>query len=134
MSVNRYDELLRQLYEKDFVNLRYTVFNFIDSDGYVNEISALNKAHYGIDDFEFIVFDISDEDKKDVIDNKSKYTLDEIESKLSVICRRKKVNFQNNDSTKDVVTTFNLHSLEENEVSSLPAWLKAVEDHGHSNN
>ena len=64
MSVNRYDELLRQLYEKDFVNLRYTVFNFIDSDGYVNEISALNKAHYGIDDFEFMVFDISDEDKK----------------------------------------------------------------------
>ena len=77
---------------------------------------------------------LSDEDKKDVIDNKSKYSLDEIESKLSVICRRKKVNFQNNDSTKDVVTTFNLNSLEENEVSSLPAWLKAVEDHGHSNN
>lgn len=64
MSVNRYDELLKQLYEKDFVNLRFTVFNFIDSDGYVDEISALNKAHYGIDDFEFIVFDIPQEDKK----------------------------------------------------------------------
>ena len=32
---------------------------------------------------------LSDEDKKDVIENKSKYSLDEIEAKLSVICVRK---------------------------------------------
>ena len=64
MSVNRYDELLQQLYRKEFNNLRFTVYNFIDSDGYINEISAAHGEKYGIDDFEFIVFDISDEDKK----------------------------------------------------------------------
>ena len=71
---------------------------------------------------------LSDEDKKDVIDNKSKYSLDDIEAKLSVICVRKKVNFDL-ESTETKVedaapTTFNLNAVE---VDNLPAWLKAVE-------
>lgn len=69
---------------------------------------------------------LSDEDKKDVIENKSKYSLDEIESKLSVICVRKKVNFNLEESTEKetVPTTFNIDS---NAGEELPAWLKAVE-------
>lgn len=76
---------------------------------------------------------LSDEDKKEVIDNKSKYSLDDIEAKLSVICVRKKVNFENNDSEaeQNPAVTFNLHSVESEE---LPAWLKAVENHGNRNN
>ena len=70
---------------------------------------------------------LSDEDKKDVIENKSKYTLDDIEKELSVICVRKKVNFNLEDeketTEKVVPTTFNLNSVEDD----LPAWLKAVE-------
>ena len=31
--------------------------------------------------------------KKDVIENKAKYSLDDIEAKLSVICVRKRVSF-----------------------------------------
>ena len=70
---------------------------------------------------------LSDEDKQDVVENKSKYTLDEIESKLSVICVRKKVSFDNNNSDAELeaATTYNLHS---SEVNELPAWLQAVED------
>jgi len=77
---------------------------------------------------------LSDEDKKDVIENKSQYSLDDIEAKLSVICVRKKVNFENNDSEAEqtpAVTTFNLDSVES---SDLPAWLKAVEDHEKNRN
>ena len=78
---------------------------------------------------------LSDEDKKEVIENKSKYSLDDIEAKLSVICVRKKVNFEKeNDSTAEQnnsVTTYNLNS---SEVDNLPAWLKAVENHGNRNN
>lgn len=76
---------------------------------------------------------LSDEDKKDVIENKSKYSLEEIESKLAVICFKKKVNFnletsQKNDDTmteteSTPVTTFNV-GLEED---STPDWVKAVE-------
>ena len=78
---------------------------------------------------------LDDEDKKDVIENKSKYSLDEIESKLSVICVRKKVNFDldkteevNETTEKEDPILYNLNGLN-SEASTLPAWLKAVEEH-----
>lgn len=71
---------------------------------------------------------LSDEDKKDVIENKSKYSLDEIEAKLSVICVRKKVNFDLEDASKkddveehDVVTTYTVDNQD-----STPAWIAAI--------
>ena len=69
---------------------------------------------------------LSDEDKKNVIENKNKYSLDEIEKELSVICVRKKVSFNDSDDTKTEkpAFTYNVHSTEAEE---LPAWLKAVE-------
>jgi len=78
---------------------------------------------------------LSEEDKKEVIENKSKYSLDDIEAKLSVICVRKKVTFDNNESAKKEeapTTTFNLNSLEGND-DGLPAWLKQVENHRKNN-
>ena len=79
---------------------------------------------------------LSDEDKKDVIENKAKYSLDDIEAKLSVICVRKKVNFNleedSNDSKEEKpVITYNLNDAE---IDVLPAWLKAVEDKRNANN
>ena len=75
---------------------------------------------------------LSDEDKKEVIENKSKYTVEEIESKLSVISVRKKVNFNldNGDKT-DIKTeetptmTFSLNGAGE---ESIPAWIRAVKN------
>lgn len=71
---------------------------------------------------------LADEDKADVIENKEKYSLDEIEAKLSVICFRKKVNFdletndKNESNTEDDVeiTTYNLSDDE----CLMPAWVK----------
>ena len=71
---------------------------------------------------------LADEDKADVIKNKEKYTLEEIEAKLSVICFRKKVNFdletndKNENNTEDDVeiTTYNLSDNE----CLMPAWIK----------
>ncbi len=73
---------------------------------------------------------LSDEDKKEVIENKSKYSKDEIEAKLSVICYRKKVNFdssnleKNENKEEDVVTTYSV----ENVGSTIPAWVSALMD------
>ena len=72
---------------------------------------------------------LSDEDKAEVRENKSKYSLDEIEAKLSVICVRKKVNFDLEDTSKNDsivennadITTYNLQDTEE----SVPAWISA---------
>lgn len=73
---------------------------------------------------------LSDEDKKDVIENKAKYSLEEIEAKLSVICFRKKVSFENNinenvEQISNSVTTYSLNSAVENDV---PAWVQACRD------
>ena len=74
---------------------------------------------------------LSDEDKKEVIENKEKYSLEDIEAKLSIICVRKKVNFDLEDTSKndkeieeekEAVTTYAL----ENQESSVPAWISAL--------
>ena len=69
---------------------------------------------------------LSDEDKKDVIDNKANYSLKEIKAELSMICVDKKVNFnlENAPSVEEAPVTFNLNS---HQADTLPAWLKAVE-------
>ena len=70
---------------------------------------------------------LSDDLKTDVIENIDTYSLAEIESKLSVICVRNKVNF-NLDDDKNPGTdpmTYNLNggSMEDD---ATPAWIKAV--------
>ena len=74
---------------------------------------------------------LSDEDKKDVIEHKTDYSLDDIKAKLSVICFEKKVNFDSNKPSENQenmtdnnsqVTTYTL----ENGDSDLPDWVKAV--------
>ena len=70
---------------------------------------------------------LSDEDKSDVIKNKSEYTLEEIESKLSVICFRNKVSFSDfkeneNNNNENVVTTFTL----DDDTETAPEWILAV--------
>ena len=73
---------------------------------------------------------LSDEDKADVIANKEKYSLDDIEAKLSVICVRKKVNFDldtndKNDNTLEGMTTFNVNSLGIDNATA-PEWVEAM--------
>lgn len=67
---------------------------------------------------------LSDTDKADVIENKSKYSYDEIEAKLAVICVRNKVNF-NEQTSSDVKQPTMTFSCEE--TDNVPAWLKAVQ-------
>ena len=75
---------------------------------------------------------LSDEDKKDVVDNSDNYSLSDIKSKLAVICFDKKVNFNLTESSenkesmkeeKEVVTTFNLDVKD-----TTPDWVKAVKE------
>ena len=72
-------------------------------------------------------FMLSDEDKQDVIVNKRQYSLEDIESKLAVICYRKKINFVEDasDSTsQEVVVTFDMNDASDD---STPEWVKLVE-------
>ena len=70
---------------------------------------------------------LSDEDKKDVLDNIDTYSLNDIESKLSIICVRNKVSFEDmsdNNDKKDPMT-YNL-SGGSNASSAVPAWVQAA--------
>ena len=77
---------------------------------------------------------LSDEDKKDVIENKANYSYDEIEAKLSVICVRNKVSFSMNEKTDENVekpiTTYNVQEIN----SAVPAWIAALKNARQNNN
>ncbi len=68
---------------------------------------------------------LSDEDKKEVVDNIDKYSLDDIEAKLSVICVRNKVSFNLDEGRDDEhALTFNNVKMKDD----APAWVKAVRE------
>lgn len=74
---------------------------------------------------------LADEDKADVIQNKEKYTLDEIKAKLSVICFDKRISFSTDDKKtensiqkEEPIMTY---SLDETNIT-LPDWVKAVKE------
>ena len=71
---------------------------------------------------------LSEEDKKDVVDNIDNYSLEDIEAKLSIICVRNKVSFDLDNDKKDEkeVVTYSMNSnLEDGNV---PAFVKAMRD------
>lgn len=71
---------------------------------------------------------LSDEDKKEVTENIDKYSVDDIEKELSVICVRKKVNFSlDEESTKKNDNPAVTYSLDDsNNSDNVPAWVAAV--------
>lgn len=58
-----YVDLLKQIKEKEYKPLRFTIYNYIEDDGYVSEISALKGKKYEIEDFEYVSLDIPEADK-----------------------------------------------------------------------
>lgn len=68
---------------------------------------------------------LSDDQKKDCLDNIDKYSLDEIEAKLSVICVRNKVSFGLDTPEEDKPITYNVDTVDEDQAG-LPAWVVRV--------
>ena len=68
---------------------------------------------------------LSDEDKKDVVENIDNYSLNDIEAKLSILCVRNKVSFNLDDNKNETQepTTFNLNGGMSDDA---PAWVKAL--------
>jgi hypothetical protein len=66
---------------------------------------------------------LSNEDKKNVIDNIDTYSLDDIEKELSVICFRNKVSFSLEEEEAPI--SYNLNG-DSSQIDSTPAWVKAA--------
>lgn len=97
-----------------------------------NEVKELRKFKASIENdqkdkliAEFYM--LSDEDKKDVIDNKASYSLDEIKSKLAVICYDKKINYSHEETEALADATVNINPVD----TETPDWLAAVERHSN---
>jgi len=78
---------------------------------------------------------LSDEQKKDCLDNIDTYSYDEIEAKLSVICVRNKVSFDLDKSEEEKKPiTYNIDHVENDIDNSLPAWIQRVKEVAKENN
>lgn len=69
---------------------------------------------------------LSDEQKADVKENIDVYSLEDIKSKLCVICVDNKVNFAEETATKEPVT-YSLNDLNASNETDIPDWIKAVQ-------
>lgn len=72
---------------------------------------------------------LNEAEKKEIMDTRKQFSLDEIESKLSVLYTRKQraVEMEQrkaDETAKEVVTTYNI----KDEVSNAPAWFKAAKN------
>lgn len=71
---------------------------------------------------------LSDDLKKDVVDNIDTYSLEDIEAKLSILCVRNKVSFDlENDKDVDPIS-YNLNDTGSSS-DNVPEWIKAIQNH-----
>ena len=120
-------------YQKAFIELTHSFEKLSTTcNSYIAELQELRKFKADIENAqkdELInkFYMLSDEDKADVITNKEKYSLADIEAKLSVICFRKKVNFDsdNKDKKEDIMEDITTYALSDDDCF-VPAWIKAV--------
>lgn len=68
---------------------------------------------------------LSDEEKKDVVEHIDEYSLDDIEAKLSVICVRNKISFEQEKKEEPIVYNLNETGTDTN-TDEGPSWLSAV--------
>ena len=104
-----------------------------DLEAQVNELTTFKKGIEKAEKEKMIAsfYMLSDEDKKDVIDNIDTYSLDDIEAKLSIICVRNKVNFSLDDDKQEPEKKDPMvYSLGDNDDGNdnAPAWIKAVRE------
>lgn len=56
------------------IKVTFSIFNFIENDGFIDELFCADKTRYGIDDFEYIKFSIDDKQKSGIKYSKREYT------------------------------------------------------------
>ena len=71
---------------------------------------------------------LSDEDKKEVIDNIENYSLEEIEGKLAIICVHNKLNLSDEPKDEDKVTetSFSFNDIQDDEAETVPALVSLL--------
>ena len=63
MELNLFD-VIEQVEHGDWMDLRFTIYNYIVEDGYVTNLSTLLGTKFGIDDLEFNIMPLDEEEVK----------------------------------------------------------------------
>ena len=71
---------------------------------------------------------LSDELKKDVVDNIDTYSLEDIEAKLSILCVRNKVSFDLEENKEVEPISYSLNDTGSSN-DNVPEWIKAIQSH-----
>ncbi len=110
--------------ETDYANAQSRIS---DLEAQVAELTTFKKGVEKAEKEKMIAsfYMLSDEDKKDVIENIDNYSLSDIEAKLSILCVRNKVSF-NLDDDRDVNTNPIIYNLDTGASDDAPAWVKAL--------
>ena len=116
---NKYSAL-----ETDYANAQSTIATL---QSQLNELTTFKKGIEKAEKEKMIAsfYMLSDEDKKDVVENIDNYSLNDIEAKLSILCVRNKVSFNLDDNKNDGKDpmTFSLNGGMNDDA---PAWVKAL--------
>ena len=116
---NKYSAL-----ETDYANAQSTITTL---QSQLNELTTFKKGIEKAEKEKMIAsfYMLSDEDKKDVVENIDNYSLNDIEAKLSILCVRNKVSF-NLDDDKNKGNDPMTFSLNGGMSDDAPAWVKAL--------
>ena len=71
---------------------------------------------------------LSDELKKDVVENIDSYSLEDIEAKLSILCVRNKVSFDLDNNKEVEPVSYSLNDVGSSN-DNVPEWIKAIQSH-----
>lgn len=61
-----FNELLEQLCNNPYKKVTFGIFNFIEDDGFIDELYCADKVKYGIEDFEYMKFSLDDKQKNGI--------------------------------------------------------------------
>lgn len=116
---NKYSAL-----ETDYANAQSTITTL---QSQLNELTTFKKGIEKAEKEKMIAsfYMLSDEDKKDVVENIDNYSLNDIEAKLSILCVRNKVSFNLDDDKNDGKDPMTF-SLNGGMSDDAPAWIKAI--------
>lgn len=56
-------ELLKQITSDKFKNSSFTIYNFIEDKGLIEELKGMFSKTYSIEDFEYMIFELSEREK-----------------------------------------------------------------------
>lgn len=68
------ETLLQQVRDKNFKPSNFTVYSIIEEDGYIMELQGMFGEIYSIDDFEYMILDLSEKERNAVLYHMSSMT------------------------------------------------------------